>query len=210
MAAAVTTRAPKEVAPLKPSTRLTLTFRELSVEGKKDWRHCFLFARHAAENDEEMAKVMAAYDGLKKRERAAATPEFVCDLAGVDPRDFAAEVFREYLSFSGDAANLIAAAGLPEVVRKSVEVAKTTKGVQDRKMQFEHANFLPQKQGGGIHVNANASVENKSAVILPNELPSMESDTMRFTRVLKSEQVKVIESGTDAGAPARVPALSGE
>ena len=60
MAAAVTTRAPKEVAPLKPSTRLTLTFRELAVEGKKDWRHCFLFARHAAENDEEMAKVMAA------------------------------------------------------------------------------------------------------------------------------------------------------
>lgn len=205
MALATSSRAPA-VKPLEPQTRLTMTFRELAIEGKKNWRHAFVFARHAAESDPEMAKVIEVYDGLKKRERANASPEFVCDLAGVDPKDFAAEVFREYLSYSNDAANLVAAAGLPDVVRTSVKVAKTKEGVQDRKMQFDHAAFLPQRQGGGIHVNASANAENKSATIVSApELTSMESDTLRYTKILKSESVKVIDAPIEA--PRGVPAL---
>jgi hypothetical protein len=212
MAVAVSFRETKAVKALPPQTRLTMTFRELIINGKKSWKHCWLFARYAADSgDADMVKVIECYDGLKKRERESASPEYVCELAGVDSNDFAAVVFREYLSFSGDAANLIEAASRPAVVRKSVQFAKTPEGHRDRKMLFEHSGFLPPKTGGGIHVNASANAENQSAtVISAPELPSMESDTLRFTRVLKGDAAKVIEaSETPATAPARVAALTG-
>lgn len=66
-------------------------------------------------------------------------------------------------------------------------------------MMLDHAGFLPQKQGGGIHVNASANADLKTAnVILPNELPTMEADTMRFTRILKSNESQAIEAPATA------------
>ncbi len=195
------------VEPLAPTTRLTLTFRELVINGKKDWRHAWVFAQFAADSgDSDMVKVMECYKALKKKEQATVSPEYVCDLAGVDSNDFAAEVFREYLSYSGDAANLIEAASRPAVVKKQVAVALTTDGWRDRKMLHEHSGFLPQKTGGGIHVNASANADAKSAAILPNELPSMESDTRRFTRTLKDSEPLTIDVPPEQ-SPARVPAL---
>lgn len=213
MAVSEVVRAPREqaVKALTPTTRLTLTFRELAIDGRKDWHLCWTFAQMAADSgDEDMIALMECYNGLKKREKASATPEYVCSLAGIDPNDMAAEVFREYLRFAGDAANLIEAANRPDVVRRSVRFAKKENGHRDRKMLFEHSGFLPTKTGGGIHVNATANAETQNAtVISAPELPSMESDTRRFTKVLKSEAVQVIESDTPAIAPARVSALTG-
>lgn len=214
MAVTKSSRDPKNaVKALKPQTRLTLVFKDLEINGKKDWRHAFIFCRFAAEHDSvDMAKVIECYDKLKVRERATASPEFLCDLAGVDVADFFAEVSREYYSFCGDGANLIEAASRPAVVRKSIQFAKTPEGHRDRKMLFEHSGFLPPKTGGGIHVNASATAENQTAtVISAPELPSMESDTLRFTRVLKGDTTKVIEaSEAPAIAPARVPSLGSE
>ena len=196
--------------PQAPKTRLALTFRELVIDGKKDWRHCWTFAQFVAdEGDDEMVRVMECYRKLKKREQLTASPEFVCELAGVSPNDFAAEIFRAYLAYSGDAANLIEAASRPDVVAKQIKVALTTDGWRDRKMLHEHSGFLPPKTGGGIHVNASANAENKSAtVIQAPELEGMEANTLRFTRVLKAENTQVIEA--PAEAPRGVPALGGE
>ncbi len=187
-----------------------MLFRELRIEDVKTWRNIWVFAQIAADSgNAEMAAVMECYRGLKtKKERASSTPESVCDLAGMDPDEFAAEIFREYLRYSSEAANLIAAASLPEVTRKSVQVAKTKDGWRDRKMQFEHSNFLPQKHGGGIHVNASASAESKNATFVQApELPRPEDETIRFTRVLKDSQVTTIDS--QRALPPPVPALGG-
>lgn len=196
--------------PKRPATRLAMIFRELAINGKKDWRNWIVFAQHGAdEGDADMQKVIECYRGLKRREQQTITPESICDLAGVNPNDLAAEVFRSYLSYASDAANLIEAASRPAVVRKQVKVALTTDGWRDRKMLHEHSGFLPQKTGGGIHVNASANAENQNAtVVSAPELKSMESDTIRFTRVLKGD-AKVIESTEIIEAPARVPALTG-
>jgi len=59
-----------------------------------------------------------------------------------------------------------------------------------------------------VNATANAETQNATVISAP-ELPSMESDTRRFTKVLKSEAVQVIESDTPAIAPARVSALTG-
>lgn len=209
MSLTVSSKAPA-VRSLAPLTRLTMTFRELSIEGRKDWRHWVIFAQHAAdEGDADMVKVMECYHGLKKRERQTATPEFVADLAGVSPNDLAAEVFRSYLSYASDASNLIEAAGRPEIVRRQVEFAKKEAGWRDRKMLHEHSGFLPQKQGGGIHVNAQANAETQTATIVQApELPTMESDTLRFTRTLKD--TVSISDGQRKLSPPPVPALRGE
>ena len=197
------------VKPLEPTTLLTLTFRELVLNGKKDWRHVWVFGQIAADSGAtDMTAVMECYRGLKVRERATVTPEYVCDLAGVDPADFAAEVMRVLAKYSGDTSTVIAAVEHPEIVRKSIQFAKKEAGHRDRKMIFEHSGFLPQKSGGGIHVNATANADAKSAAILPNELPSMESDTRRFTRTLKDTDPLTIDVPPDQ-APARVPALGG-
>ena len=200
MALAKSVRIPRQPKALEPATRLTMTFRELQIEGKRGWRHCWTFAKFAAESgDEDMQKVIECYEALKPKERQTVTPEYVCDLSGVNPNDFAAEVFREYLRYSGDAANLIEAASRPEIVRRSVQIAKTKDGHRDRKMLFEHSGFLPPKTGGGIHVNATANSNNRSATFVQApELPSMESDTLRFTRVLKNTDVVTIEGASGA------------
>lgn len=206
MAIAVSRRDPPVKAP-ESMTRLTLTFRDLVLDGKRSWRHCFTLAKFAADGGSvDMRRFHDAYHGLKLRERAKATPEFVADLAGVDPEDVIAEVSRIYYRLGEDTSNIIASASHAAVVKKSIAVAKTTDGHRDRKMLFEHSNFLPPKTGGGIHVNASANAENKSATIVSApELTSMESDTLRYTRILKSESVKLIDAPSEA--PKGVPAL---
>lgn len=208
MSVAVTSKAPREPKALEPKTRLTLTFRELAIDGRKSWKHCWVFARFAAESgDPDMQKIIDVFDGLKKREKATVTPEYVADLAGVSCVDFAAEVFREYYSFCSDAGNLIAAASHPDVVKKSVQIAKTADGWRDRKMLHEHSGFLPTKTGGGIHVNASANAETKTAtVVQAPELPTMESDSLRFTRLLKDSQVSAVLPASEQAS--KVPALS--
>lgn len=205
MARALASKSPREPKALEPQTRMTMIFRELEIDKKKSWRFCWVFAQHAADDgDDEMVAVMDCFKKLKKREQANATPEFVCDLAGVSPNAFAGAVFQSYVAYSEQAANLVAAAGLPGVVRKSVEVAQTSKGVADRKFQFEHSGFLPTKQGGGIHVNATANAETKTATIVQApELPSMESDSLRFTRLLKDSTTITAQPAIEPAAPVK-------
>ncbi len=210
MALTVSRKAPPEEPPVKiaiPKSRLALVFRELAIDGIRTWSNVWVFCQVAADSgDQDCAAVMDCFRKLKKKERKKITPEAACSLVGVDPEEFAASIFREYLRYSDQAANLIAAAGLPGVVRKSVQVAKTKDGHRDRRLQMEHSGFLPQRNGGGIHVNASASAENKSAtVIQANELPTMETDSLRFTRILKDSQVTTIDG--QRALPPGVPAL---
>jgi hypothetical protein len=210
MALSEAKREPVRPKALHAASRLTMVFRELEIEGKKDWRNAWTFARYAADNGSVDCKaVVECYSRLKLRERAVATPEHVCDLAGVNANDFAAEIFREYIAFAGDAANLIEAANRSRVVRKSVAVALTNEGHRDREMLFKHSGFLPEKQGGGIHVNASANAENKVAnVIRDTGMESMEANTLRMTRTLKGGFTATIEAAPDAIAPASVKALT--
>jgi hypothetical protein len=188
------------------ASRMSLVFRELTIHGDKNWRHCYVFAKHAAENGSaDMARCMEVYKGLKIKERATITPEQLCDLAGVDPAMFFAEVTREYYAFCGDGANLLEAASRKAVVKKTVLTALTTDGWRDRKMLHEHSGFLPQHNGGGIHVSANANSDSRNAVVLPHELTTMEADTMRYTKLLKSTEVLTVEA--PAEAPMKVKAL---
>ncbi len=185
--------------PRMPKTYLTMVLHELVVDGKKTWRNCWHFAKIGADAGQpEMMRVMETWNGLRVKERERMTPEEVLEIAGVDPRDFAAEVFREYLTMATDASNLIEAANRPAIVKASIDFAKKKDGFRDRQMLLEHGQFIQQKQGGGIHVSANANAENKSAVILPAELGSMESDTLRYTRVLKNSDVPAIEAQSES------------
>ncbi len=194
--------------PRMPKTYLTMVLHELVVDGKKTWRNCWHFAKIGADAGQpEMMRVMETWNGLRVKERERMTPEEVLEIAGVDPRDFAAEVFREYLTMATDASNLIEAANRPAIVKAAIDFAKKKDGWRDREMLFKHSSFLPQKSGGGIHVNANSSSEVKSAVVLPGEIASMESENVRMTRVLKADSVTVELASEEK--PRKVPALSG-
>jgi hypothetical protein len=187
-------------------SRLALIFRALTIQGHANWKNCWFFMECAAKDgDEEALKVFKVWKKLPKFEKDKRSPEEVCEMAGVDPRDFGAFVFREYLSYSQEAGNVIAAAGHPRVVAASVKIAQKEEGWRDREMLFRHQGFLPERQGGGIHVTANANADNRNAVVLPAELPSMESDTIRMSRILKPGETVTVEAAPEERR--KVPAL---
>jgi hypothetical protein len=183
------TRPIKAVNKTVPPTRLAMTFRDLALDGAKDWRNWVVFAQFAADDgDEDARAVIDCFRKLKPREKNEVSPEYVCDLAGVKPADLAAQIFRMVYIYAGDAAALIEAAARPAVVQKTVNVALTDEGWRDRQMLHQHSGFLPRPGGSNISVNASANVQ--SAMFSPaHELPSVEVDTMRFTKALKDGKV---------------------
>lgn len=202
------TQSRKTVKPLDATTRLMLTFRHLEIDGHKSWRNLWCFAQHAADNGSDVcAKVMDFYKRLTRKEQRAATPEFICQEAGIDSDEFSGEVFASYMKYSNGAANVIAAAALPKVVKRSVAQALTPEGYRDRQMQFQHSGFLPTKQGSNINVSANANVDSRTAVVTAAELPSMESDSLRFTKILRNNAAELIDQPKGVAA---VKSFSGQ
>ena len=136
-------------------------------------------------------------------------PEFIADLAGV-----ASNVIwlPKYFGNTFHTVPMPQASSKPQADRtwfeRASRFAKTPEGHRDRKMKlFEHSGFLPPKTGGELFMSTcqrqRGGPEERDRYFGTGAAASMESDTLRFTRVLKGEAAKVIESETPATAPAR-------
>ena len=94
-----------------------------------------------------VARFLDAWDVLDPSERQASSADALCRQAGFTPTELLKVVATAACQYSMHVAQLSAALALPSVVKRSIEVALTDDGTADRKMQFQHAGFLPTPKG---------------------------------------------------------------
>jgi hypothetical protein len=137
----------------KPAGPIESVLRSLTG-GKSNFME---MARLAPQIDPALAPVIEEWDRLKPKARNNLDLDDLCKLKDIDPSHFLGVVAEAAQKFHANASILIAAVNMPAVVGKSVRVAMTDKGVQDRKFLFEHSSFIPMPQGARVSIlNQNA------------------------------------------------------
>ena len=128
----------------------TLQYAASRLDGGRE--SFLVYARSAASAHPEIKPFLEHYDGITQYERQKYTLDVLAQQAGISPRILIEAVAGEAFEQGVNVANLIAAHHLPEVVRESVKVAVTRKGVKDREMLMQHHGFLPVPKGTTINI----------------------------------------------------------
>ena len=159
-----------------PPTSLALCFRHI----KPSWKNWIDYAMLSAveDKDREMVKIRDVWNALPPRERATATPENICDLAGVQPKVLFAAVCGKLFERSSQESALITAANLPRVVERTMQQAATKAGIKDREMVHKHTGFIPTPKGQPpVVINQRTAIMSSGDTKITS-LPSMEHDML--------------------------------
>jgi hypothetical protein len=146
----------------EPQTEPTVTPMLQSVEGGID--HCITVLR--AHDDEEARSFIEMWDKCSKTDRMYLKLEDIAHAAGVGSLRLA-EVCNTALFLYGNMqVQMMLAAGMPQVVARSMKQAKTAKGFADREWMLKAGKILPIPKGAQI------AIQNNMPVIEPKELES--------------------------------------
>lgn len=157
----------------------TLTLATRKIDGGRAQVIAYLRIA-AADGDPHCEVFLHVWDDLKPWEQKLATLDDVCAAAGVAPVKLVKAVVGTAYEANCDIANFVAAHAHPDIVAKSVEMAKTALGVEDRKMLFQHAGFLPTAKGSTINIGVSASASaalNQGGESVPDFLEDMDELT---------------------------------
>jgi hypothetical protein len=154
-------------------------------------------ARVARPSDPRVASFLDAWDALETSDQQASSADALCRQAGFTPTELLKVVATAACQYSMYVAQLSAAVALPSVVKRSIEVALTDEGIADRKMQFQHAGFLPTPKGSQTTIavlqqNAHlAPAESNSALAAPRPEDTIRRMVDRFNedRELPSQRL---------------------
>lgn len=119
---------------------------------------------------------------LTPYERSLVSFDDVCAGSGVRPADLMSVVVSCAMEMGRDVGNLIAATLHPEIVHQAAKSAKriggdwASIGLEDRKMMFQHSNFIPIPKSATININASASAQAAAAAVSEPTVPSFVSD----------------------------------
>lgn len=153
------TRSRKLIAKLAQATPLSHAFRHIEPE----WRRYTEYAERAARaGDEQMAKFVASYKALPKREQRAVMPESVCSLSGVEPGELISAVSRYYWEERQAESVITASANHPKMVQATAYWGQSLADCnRDRELFFRLTGGLPDKKGASIVIhNTNAPSAN--------------------------------------------------
>jgi hypothetical protein len=133
-----------------------------SVEGGID--HCITVLR--AHDDDDARAFIEMWDKCSKTDRMYLKLEDIAHAAGVGSLRLA-EVCNTALFLYGNMqVQMMLAAGMPQVVARSMKQAKTAKGFADREWMLKAGKILPIPKGAQI------AIQNNMPVIEPKELES--------------------------------------
>jgi hypothetical protein len=113
---------------------------------------------HAAESKDASA-VLDAYYSIPKTFASLLPIEAFCLAASVSPLRILETITGTIVRLGAQASTIIAAVNHPRVVEKSVEMALTDEGIEDRTLLAKAVGFLPTPKGSHVIVNANAHAE---------------------------------------------------
>jgi hypothetical protein len=147
------------------------------------------FVQLAMLNGNQAAQLwLEVFADLAPNEREVVSFDDVCAASGVRPADLVAAVAGTAVTIGIDTGNLVAALTHPQVVAASVKYAKTESGIEDRRMMFQHANFIPIPKNAAptVVVNANASAvagaQASAETVDAGGVPSFAADLKRVSQ----------------------------
>jgi hypothetical protein len=158
----------------------SLTLATRALTGGRDTLLAYIRLA-AVEGDPSAQTWLHVYDSLKAWERKVATLDDVCVAGGVSPVKLLKAIVGVAFEAGIDVANLVSAQAHPDVVQASIRVAKTNEGIEDRKLLFQHHNFVPIPKGATIAINVSANATANAASLasadqsVPNFLQDVET-----------------------------------
>jgi hypothetical protein len=116
--------------------------------------------------------------------------EAFCMISGMTPAHLLGVVVEAATIQGAQLGSLRAAVEFPNIVKKSVELAKTKEGVSDREFQLKHAGFLPMPKGSQTNILVHATARTGSpAQEQPAMAPSPEDTFRRLTDRFHGQKV---------------------
>lgn len=162
-----------------------------------------------ASDDPDAQKISQSYHSIPKFMRPHLPIEAYCIAAAVSPMRVLEILTAIVVRMGAQASTIIAAVNHPRVVQKTVEMALTDNGVEDRNTLHKATGFLPTPKGAqttiqvvqNAQANASARAESASAAA-----PSAESTIRRLadrfneSRSLASAPVATLPAASEADA----------
>lgn len=108
-------------------------------------------------------KLLSVYFSTFKIHRRVLPVEAFCVAANVSPLRILEIITATCVRLGAQASNIVAAVNHPRVVQKTVEMALTDEGVEDRAMLHKAAGFLPQPKGSQTNITIAANAQSNSA-----------------------------------------------
>jgi hypothetical protein len=156
----------------------------------------FIAMVRLARSEPSAACFLDAWDALgASGEPSGRTADAICKQLGIVPLDLLKAVAGATIRFSAYTAQLLAAAALPSIVERSIEVALTQKGTADRKMQLQHSGFLPTPAGSQTNIAImQSNVSEQSVVVVA---PRPEETIRRLVDRFNAERAKTVGDEQD-------------
>lgn len=119
------------------------------------------------------------WEHLSQAQRGAMSLDELARSASVRMKDVVGAVCAEAHELGNGISRMLLGVAQPEVVQAVIDRAKGEKGTRDAEMLLKASGLL-RDGGGGIHVNASANAEARSAAVIVDEeeLPSFETEIL--------------------------------
>ena len=118
--------------------------------------------------DEDAQAFVAMHDSLRPAIRKLVSWEVIAVAAGLTTTRLREVAFSAVCDFSDSATNLLLKASMPRIVRKSVAMALTDKGLADREWMLKAGTVLPTPKAAQTLIQRNVLIDQS---ITSNELP---------------------------------------
>ena len=148
-------------------------------------REAIEFLRHSTAD--EARQFFKTYEDLPKYLADTLPIEAFCFAAGVDTRTICKLIFDQALEQSNQAARMLTAVNLEDLVQASIDVGKQPLGQKDRENLQKAAGFLPIPDGMKINIlnqnsaNATSSAQAAAVATLPPAESTIRRMSDRFT-----------------------------
>lgn len=128
-----------------------------------NWRAWILYVQKAAtdEQNADMQRILDVYNGLSRREQQSASPEYICDVAGVSHRALMEGISGLIYEAGEFQATIYKAAYLPRVIQQTAKSAMKS-SPRDRETFLKMTGALPTARGTTIVNNPQAFAASKS------------------------------------------------
>ena len=123
---------------------------------KPHWQNYIEYVDLAARNgDKEMDRYVKVWQGLTAKDRKAATPEQLCEMAQVKPSELVGAVCQAIWDAKSAEGSMVSAIAHPEVLKRTAASAQKACGGRDRELFFRVTGSLPDKKGTSVIIQNN-------------------------------------------------------
>jgi hypothetical protein len=147
--------------------------------------------------------IVDLYYSLPRDQRDLIPIEGYCLSLHLPPNDILETIVRTIAIVSRQRSIAIASSAHPSIVEKTVEMALTDEGIEDRTLIHKAVGFLPTPKGSQITVNASANSASAASPTIVLPAPPPEATIRRL--VDRFNDQRALPAAPPADIPARMP-----